>query len=136
MPCSGRTTLIPLTCCPSSGIAYALGAWCFWYEVRMCVTKGHSDGKNVTASSSAFPCQNSDSFRVCTGSRLGSSFSCTMNRSSVLMQKYDTARKLIFSKIESRVSSVSTLLYAYKSCTVSGDTCIMFPMFSKNSHSF
>ena len=75
----------------------------------MCETSGDSLGKNVHATSNAFPCQYSLSALTCTGSTLEFSFKLTKNLSSVETQKYDTARKLIFSMIESLASSISIL---------------------------
>ena len=45
----------------SSGILSFHGEWCFWYELTMCFTRGAFDGRKLTASSTAFPCQNSAS---------------------------------------------------------------------------
>ena len=75
----------------------------------MCDTRGDSLGKNVQEISSALPCQNSLSDFICTGSTLGLSFRLTKNLNSVETQKYETARKLIFSIIESLASSISIL---------------------------
>lgn len=77
----------------------------------MWVTKGDSEGKKVQESSSAFACQNSLSHLTYTGSILGLSFKVIKKRSSVDTQKYDTARKLIFSRIESLDNSISLLLF-------------------------
>ena len=73
----------------------------------MCETNGLSLGKKLHETSKALACQNSLSFFLLIGSLFGSSLTWTKNLNSVEIQKYDTARKLIFSRIASLVSSTS-----------------------------
>lgn len=65
----------------------------------MCLTTGASDGRNVTASSRDFPCQNSASLLSLNPS---DSF-YFRNLSSVPMQKYEVTKRTILSSKHSLV---------------------------------
>ena len=83
----------------------------------MWLRRGHSEGRNVHASSRALACQYSDSysFSFFMAGFIRLPLSCSKKRISVDMQKYETVRTLSFSRKASLFNSASSLFKFMKS---------------------